>query len=174
VDRIEVSTTVYLPPEPIYEFLVDFPRYATLSDHLREVRQEGDGTPGTDYFLTVEWWKLSYTAHSKVTGVEPPNRIEWKLTKDIDAHGHWRIEPAETVPDGESAASDVYLVVRFDPDSADGDAIDLPRFVSLSWVIEKVKPLVQREAESIVRRLVTELEGQERDVDLEIHAKPDM
>lgn len=173
MDRIEVSTTVYLPPEPIYEFLVDFPRYATLSEYLREVRQRGDGTPGTAYYLTFKWWKLSYTAHSKVTAVDPPTRIEWELTKDLDAYGHWRIEQSETVPDGADAASEVYLVVRFDAHSADDDALDLPRFVSISWVIEKVKPLVQKEAESIVRKLVTDLEGEERDVDLEIHATPD-
>lgn len=173
VDRIEVSTTVYLPPEPIYEFLVDFPRYATLSEHLREVRQRGDGTPGTAYHLVFEWWKLSYTAHSKVTAVDPPTRIEWELTKDLDAHGHWRIEPSETVPDREDDASTVFLVIRFDPNSADDDALNLPRFVSLSWVIEKVKPLVQKEAESIVRRLVADLEGRERDVDLDIHASPE-
>jgi len=173
VDRIEVSTQVYLPPEPIYEFLADFPRYATLSEYLREVRQIGDGTPGTAYHLHFQWWKLSYTAHSKVTDTDPPTRIDWELTKDLDAHGHWRIEPSETVPEGVEDASDVFLVVRFDPHSAEKGAIDLPRFVSLSWVIEKVKPLVQKEAEAIVRKLVADLEGEERDVDLTIHAAPD-
>ena len=28
VDAVEVSTIVYLPPEEIYDFLIDFPRYA--------------------------------------------------------------------------------------------------------------------------------------------------
>jgi uncharacterized membrane protein len=173
VDRIEVSTVVYLPPEPIYDFLVDFPRYATLSEHLREVRQFGDGDPGTQYHLSFAWWKLSYTAHSEVTGVEPPTRIDWKLIKDLDARGHWRIDPDEPVPEDREAASRVYLVIRFDPHSADDDAIDLPRFVSLSWVIEKVKPLVQGEAEAIVEKLVADLEGTRREVELDIHAAPE-
>jgi len=173
VDRIEVSTVVYLPPDPIYEFLVDFPRYATLSDHLRRVRQDGDGSPGTRYYLEFAWWKLSYTAHSRVTSVDPPTRIEWELTKDLDARGHWRIDGDEPVPDDQDAASRVYLVIRFDPHSADSDALRLPRFVSLSWVIERVKPLVQDEAEAIVRRLVSDLEGEPREVDLEIHATPE-
>lgn len=173
VDRIEVSTVVYLPPRPIYEFLVDFPRYATLSEHLEEVRQAGDGTPGTRYYLEFAWWKLSYTAHSKVTGVDPPTRIDWELTKDLDARGYWRIDGDEPVPEDREAASRVHLVIRFDPHSAEAGALDLPRFVSLSWVIEKVKPIVQREAEAIVRRLVADLEGEPREVDLEIHAAPE-
>lgn len=173
MDRIEVSTVVYLPPEPIYDFLVDFPRYATLSEHLRDVRQLGDGSPGTQYHLSFAWWKLSYTAHSEVTGVEPPDRIDWKLTKDLDAHGSWLIEPLEDVPEEHDTASRVRLLIKFDPHSAKKGALDLPRFVSLSWVIQKVKPLVQKEAEVIVRRLVADLEGQRRDVDLEIHATPD-
>lgn len=173
MDRVEVSTVVYLPPEPVYEFLVDFPRYATLSDHLREVRQRGDGTPGTRYHLHFAWWKLTYTAHSRVTDVDPPTRIEWELTKDLDAHGHWAVEPLDDPPDGHDAASRVRLVVLFDAHSAEAGALDLPRFVSLSWVIEKVKPLVRGEAESIVERLVTDLEGASREVELEIHATPD-
>lgn len=173
MDRIEVSTVVYLPPEPIYEFLVDFPGYATLSDHLKEVRQYGDGSPGTEYHLHFAWWKLSYTAHSEVTDVTPPTRIDWKLTEDIDAHGYWEIEPDAAVPPDRESASRVRLVARFDPHTAKEGAINLPRFVSLSWVIEKVKPLVQREAEAVVRRLVADLEGQPREVELEIHATPE-
>lgn len=173
MDRIEVSTVVYLPPEPIYEFLVDFPRYASLSEHLTDVRQEGDGTPGTEYHLRFAWWKLTYTAHSRVTDVDPPTRIDWTITKDLDAHGYWRIEPDAEVPPEREAASRVRLVVQFDPHSAREDAIKLPRFVSLSWVVEKVKPLVQDEAEAVVRRLVADLEGEPREVDLKIHATPD-
>ena len=173
MDRIELSTVVYLPPEPIYDFLVDFPRYGKLSEHIKNVAQHGDGTPGTEYHITVAWWKLSYTAHSKVTEVEPPSRIDWKLVKDLDAHGHWAIEPMDDPPRGQDAACRVRLVVNFDPHSAQKGALDLPRFVSLSWVIEKAKPIAQREAESVVRRLVADLEGRQRDVELHIHATPD-
>lgn len=172
MDTIEVSTVVFCPKEDVYVFLVDFPRYATLSDHLREVRQDGDGSPGTNYYLEFAWWKLSYTAHSTVTDVEPPDRIDWKLTKDLDAHGSWLLETEEP-PGGEDAATRVRLVVHFDPNSATSGALDLPRFVSMSWVLGKVIPLVQGEAERVVRRLVSDLEGQSRPVDLDIHTTPD-
>jgi hypothetical protein len=45
--------------------------------------------------------------------------------------------------------------------------------VSMDWVIEKVKPLIRKEATKIVERVVEDLEGQERDVDLKIHTGPD-
>jgi hypothetical protein len=171
VDRLEVSTVVYCSKAEVYEFLLDFPRYTRLSKHLREVSQNGDGSPGTEYDLTFAWWKLSYTAHSRVIDVDPPNRIDWELTKDLDAHGSWLLEDE---PDTDrEVATRVRLHVEFDPHSAKPDAIDLPRFVSLSWVIGKVKPLIQQEAERVVRRLVTDLEGESRAVDLEIHTTPD-
>lgn len=170
VDRIEVSTTVYLPPEDIYEFLLDFPGYAHYSEYIDRVTQHGDGTPGTQYDLVFSWWKLSYTARSEVTGVTPPEVIDWKLVKDIDARGQWLVDPVpETAPDGVDEASRVRLDIKFDPDSASKGAVDLPRLVSLDWVIEKVKPLVRTEAERIVERVVADLEGSRRDVDLEIH-----
>lgn len=174
MDEVELSTVIYLPPEDVYEFLIDFPRYANYSEYLTGVRQHGDGSPGTQYDLRVAWWKLTYTARSEVTEVDPPTRIDWKLIKDIDAHGHWRVEEVpEEAPEGAETASRVWLRVDFDPDSARGDAINLPRFVSFSWVIEKIKPKVVREAERVIRRIVTDLEGEPREVELQIHRTPE-
>lgn len=172
MDDVEVSTVVYLPAPDIYEFLLEFPRYANYSKHLREVAHEGDGGPGTRYDITFAWWRLSYTAHAEVTGVDPPRRIDWRLTRDLDARGHWKIDPAEAPPDKE-AASRVRLHVTFDPASADGSVVDLPSFVSIEWVVEKVKPLIQREAERIVERIVADIEGEPRPVEITVHTGPD-
>jgi len=170
VDTLDVSTVVYLPPEEIYEFLVDFPRYANYSEYLDEVRQYGDSSPGTEYELTFTWWKLSYTARSKVTELTAPERIDWKLIKDLDASGYWLIEPEpESAPDGEETACRVHFVVNYRPGSASSRALDLPRFVSLDWVIEKVTPKIKAEAERVIRRVVADLEGTDREVSLEIH-----
>jgi uncharacterized membrane protein len=171
VDTIEVSTVVYLPRDEVYDFLVDFPRYARYSKHLTRVTRHGDGEPGTEYDLTFAWWKLSYTARSRVTALSPPERIDWELVKDIDAQGHWAIED-EPVPEGKEAASRVRLRIDYHPHSANENALNLPRFVSLSWVVKKVKPLVEKEAERVVERIVADLEGERRDVSLEIHATP--
>ncbi|WP_267642801.1 SRPBCC family protein [Haloarchaeobius amylolyticus] len=169
MERIEVTTVVYLPPEEVYEFLLDFPRYARYSKYLKDVGQDGDGGPGTRYDLHFAWWKLTYTARSEVTGVEPPNVIDWKIIKDIDATGQWHVESVpEQAPDEDTPASEVTFLVTYDPESAHAGNIDIPRFVSLAWVIEKVKPKVKKEAQRIVERIVADLEGQRRSVDLEI------
>jgi hypothetical protein len=178
VDAVEVSTVVYLPPGEVYDFLIDFPRYARYSKHLREVRQHGDGAPGTEYDLVFEWWKLTDAVRSRVTGVDRPTRIDWAVVKAIDARGYWSVEhvPREAESAGAPAeatdACRVRLRVEFRPGSADSSAISLPAFVSLDWVIEKVKPMIEEEATRVVRRIVADLEGRRRDVDLEIHAVP--
>ena len=60
------------------------------------------------------------------------------------------------------------LVVEYAPDSADEGLLDLPRFVSLGWVVDRVTPKVRAEAERVVRRIVADLEGERREVEVEI------
>lgn len=168
MNRVEVSTVVYLPAEEVYEFLLEFSGYASYSESLRSVRQFGDGGAGTEYELTFAWWKLQYTARSKVTETDPPSRIEWRLTKDIDADGRWLVEPKERRKPDAKPETEVTFVVEYALGSVDGGIVDLPRFVSLGWVIEKIKPKIRAEAEHIVRRVVADLEGEPRDVELQI------
>jgi len=165
VERVEVTTVVYADRQRVYEFLLDFPGYAAYSEYLEAVDQRGDGGPGTRYDLRFAWWKLAYTARSAVTAVDPPSRIDWRITKDIDAEGYWQVTPAAS--EG-TEAMEIILHIEFDPDSASAGAVDLPRLVSMEWVIEKVKPLVRTEAASVVTRVVEEFEGDRRDVDVEI------
>ncbi len=166
---------MYADPEAVYEFLLDFPGYARYSKYLDDVRTiEGDGGPGTRYALRFAWWKVTYTAHSRVTGVEPPERIDWEITKDIDAGGCWRVTPTEPEPgsDGNESgdpACEVALEVEFDPGSASPDALDLPRLVSFDWVVKKAVPLIRTEAERVVQRAVRDLEGSTRNVDLDVY-----
>ena len=167
MDEIEARTVIHAAPDELYEFLLDFPGYARYSEYIDRVTQDGDGGPGTRYGLVFSWWKLDYTARSEVTGVDPPARIDWRIVKDIDAEGYWGIRPVDP-PEGVEDATEVVLHIEFDPDSASAGAVDLPRLVSMSWVIERVKPLVRKEATRIVRRVVADMEGTRRDVDVEI------
>jgi len=173
VDELVVRTKVFAEPETVYEFLLDFPRYGRYSEYLTEVRTlEGDGGPGTRYALRFAWWKLTYTAHSRVTGVEPPERIDWTITKDIDAGGCWRVTPHADDGGGEPTCT-VALEVEFDPSSASSDALNLPRLVSFDWVLKKAIPLIRTEAERVVERAVTDLEGSRRDVELDVYVDSD-
>lgn len=175
MQRLKVSTVVHLPPEEIYDFLIDFPRYAKYSEYLEEVRRDGDGAPGTEYALRFAWWKLSYTARSTVTGVDRPERIEWELVRDLDASGYWAVEPEPAAaPDDSETASRVYFVVEYAPDSARAGALELPSFVSFDWVVEKVTPKIRDEAEQVIRRVVRDLEGRRREISLTVHETPDL
>jgi hypothetical protein len=174
VQRLEISTDVYLPPQEIYEFLVDFPRYARYSKYLERVEQDGDGGPGTEYSLVFSWWKLSYTARSRVTDVSSPEQIDWRIIKDITARGHWRVEPTDETTDAGDPISEVFFVVEFDRSSADSSTIDIPRFISFQGVLDRVIPKIQAEARTVVERVVADLEGEQRDVELEVHETPSL
>ncbi len=178
VDRVVVRTCVYETPERIYEFLTDFQRYANYSKYLDTVDQSaGDGGPGTEHTFTFSWWKLTYTARSRVTGMTAPTQIDWRVIKDINARGYWGIESvadradimSDLTPDfGAEAVCEVTFEIQFDPSSARSDALDLPRFVSMDYAVDKLITLIQREATQVVERAVADLEGARRDVELEI------
>jgi len=173
VDTIVVQTTVYADAETVYDFLLDFPGYASYSKYLTDVRtRTGDGGVGTRYALRFAWWKLSYTAHSEVVGVDPPATIDWEIIKDIDASGAWRVEPRDSppadAPDDATAACTVALEINFDPDSADAGVLNLPALVSFGWVLEKAIPLIRNEAERVIQRAVADIEGRSREISLEI------
>ncbi|MFC7072556.1 SRPBCC family protein [Halovenus rubra] len=175
MQRLEISTDVYLPPEDVYEFLLDFPRYARYSKYLDRVEQYGDGDPGTEYDLVFSWWKLSYTARSAVTDVEPPWRIDWETVKDIDANGYWRVETAdEQVDDDTEPACEVFFIVEFDTSTATRDAFTLPRLISFDAILDRVIPKIQTEGRRVVERVVADLEGKERDVELRVHETPSL
>ena len=173
MDRILLSTVVYRSPDVVFPQLRSFTEYPRYADHLESVTRHGDGGVDTCYDLRFSWWKLTYTARSKVIAIDEPNSLEWRLVKDIDAHGEWRVEAEpESAPDGEETASRIYFEATYDPHSADANAVSLPQFVSLDWVIRKIKPRLLEEAGTVVSRLVADVEGRSREVELTIHEMP--
>ncbi len=173
MDRILLSTLAYRSPEEVFPYVQSFTDYPRYTDHLQEVRVHGDGGVGSVYDLRLTWWKLSYTARSKVLSIDAPHSLEWELINNLHAHGEWRVEPEpESAPDGVETASRIYFEAAYDPYSADKNVLSLPRFVSLDWVINKVKPKLLSEAEAVVKRLVADIEGQARNVELTIHEMP--
>jgi hypothetical protein len=177
VDRVDVSTVVYVPPPEAFEFLLEFPRYPRYTEYLKAVTQCGDGTPGTEYDMRFGWWKVGYTLRSEVVGTDPPERIDWRIIEEIDASGAWIVEEAsDEVPadvDVETA-SRIRFRAGFDPSTAEEDAVRLPSFVDLDWVIDRVKPLAIEEAKRVVARAVTDLEGRRREIELFVDERPDV
>ncbi|ELY71080.1 SRPBCC family protein [Natrinema versiforme] len=173
MDRILLSTLAYRSPEEVFPYVRSFTDYPRYTDHLKSVRVTGDGDVGSVYDLELAWWKLSYTANSKVTAISPPESLTWELVNDLDARGEWRVESEpESAPADAETASRIYFEARYDPYSADENAISLPRFVSLDWVVRKVEPKLLGEAQTVVERLVADIEGQPRDVELTVHEMP--
>ncbi|WP_226481381.1 SRPBCC family protein [Natrinema amylolyticum] len=173
MDRILLSTLAYRSPEEVFPYVRSFTDYPRYTDHLKEVRVDGDGGVGSVYDLELAWWKLSYTARSRVTDISAPESLTWRLVNDIDARGEWRVEPEpESAPPEAETASRIYFEAVYDPHSANENAISLPRFVSLDWVVEKVEPKLLGEARTVVERLVADIEGRPRDVELTVHEMP--
>lgn len=169
-DTLEVRTTIHASQTEVYDFLCDFDSYAQYSDHISGVTQRGDGSVGTEYGITFSWWKITYTAWSKVIALTPHDTIEWELTKDISANGTWELEPTDV--EGVEDATQVVLTVQFDPDSASKNAISLPPLVSFSWVLDKVKPLILKEAKRVLARVIEDLEDSHRQPELTIVSRP--
>ncbi|WP_226005669.1 SRPBCC family protein [Natrinema salinisoli] len=173
MDRILLSTLAHRSPEEVFPYVQSFREYPRYTDHLKDVRVNGDGGVGSVYDLRLVWWKLSYTARSRVTDISAPESLTWELVNDIDARGEWRVEPEpESAPADAETASRIYFEAVYDPYSADKNAISLPRFVSLDWVVDKVQPKLLGEAETVVERLVADIEGRPRDVELTVHEMP--
>ena len=163
MEELEVGTDVHLPPEEVFPFLLDFPRYANYSEHLDSVDSFGDGSVGTEYALTFAWWKVSYTVRSRVTEIVEPERIEFDIIRGINADGEWHVEP---IDGGEG--SHVRFLARYDASTVASDRVSLPAFVSIGWVIDRVMPFITDEAERVVERVVADLEGERRPVDLDV------
>lgn len=161
MEELVIQTEIYAPPSDVFSFVRDFRGYAEYSDYLADVCQDGDGGVGTTYELTAEWWRITYRAQTEVTDIEPPDRIDWRVVDVIDANGAWELEST-------TGGTLVTLRIAFDAASADTGAVNLPRFVSLAWVFDRVKPIVELEAIAIVERIVADLEGSSREVELEM------
>lgn len=173
METVEASTLVYVSPEEIYEFLVDFQQYERYTKYVTDIERQGDEDAGAVYDIPLSWWKVTYTARAKVTDVDRPSQIEWELAKGIDAHGRWELEHVpEEAPSDKPDATRVRFFSEFDPKSADGDTLNLPSVVPLDRIISRVKPKIETAARIIAQRMVSDLEGEEREIDLKVHKTP--
>ena len=164
--RIAARTEVYVPPDVVCSFLLNFPGYAKYSPHLADVRQYGDGGPGTEYELDVTWWILDYTGRTAVTEVDAPHRIEWEVVSGLDAHGAWYVDRLD------EERTQVELYISYSSQGSESVPVSLPRFISVNTILNRVKPVVRREARKTVERIVADLEGAPRSVDVEIDTNP--
>lgn len=182
MDVLEVSTTINRAPEPIFSLLNDVTAYPKYTQYLQSVRpidqhepETSTGSKPTDYDVNMEyefvfsWWRLEYTTVSRVTNVEPPNRIDWELRSDLNATGSWTVEAVTNTADSEQSL--VTLRIEYDPTSLNTANINLPGLFSFDWLVDTVHPLIKREAEHIFERVVADLEGKSRPVTLDFRTE---
>lgn len=167
MDALEASTRVNVPPAELFAFLQDSSGWETYSEHVDAVRRYGDGGPGTDYRITVSWWKFSYTVHERVTAVDPPNRIDWRTADGVRAAGAWLVQ---SVDDADCDASELRLRIEVDPDTLRGGRIT--RLLPFEELVDRLRPVVAREAETVLEGMVADLEGESRPVEIEVHRVP--
>jgi hypothetical protein len=163
---------VYLPREAVYDRLFEYTGYSRHTPNLDDVTIDGTGA-GTEFALTFSWWQLEYTARCRVTGVDPPARIDWEVLGGIESEGYWALdpEPSSAPPGGD--ATRVRLRIEFDRANSRVGGIRLPPMVSVDWVLRRIKPVVRREARRLTGRVVADFEGQRRPVELSVHATPE-
>lgn len=172
METVEASTLVYLSPEEIYENLADLRQFEDYSKYVTDISREGDDQL-SEYEITVSLWKIGYTARMEITDVEPPSRIDWKLVKSIDAHGYFEIEHVpEEAPEGKPDACRVTCHGEFDPDTVTAEALDLPKLIPVSKIIDKFGSKVEPAARIIIGRIISDMEGEERSVELTVHERP--
>ena len=172
-DELAAHTTLHAPREDVFALLRDVEGYDEYTGYVDDVVRHGDGGPGTTYEVSLSWWRLSYTAEVLLTDVDPPARIEWRLVGGLDAAGTWTLEPVDADDPAAETATDVTLTARYDPDSGD-DAVSLPPLVPWSAVLERLRPVVEREAGRIVEQVVADLEGEPRAARLEVQVRHDV
>jgi hypothetical protein len=121
VTVIEVSTTVAVPPEEAYAFVLDFEGHDDYSEYVEDVVRRGDGGEGTRFDIELSWWKLSYTFPTQVTGLDEPTRIGWRTPNGLHATGDWLFEPVAPGRDGGANADERAGSADGDRDAPDGD-----------------------------------------------------
>jgi ribosome-associated toxin RatA of RatAB toxin-antitoxin module len=176
VDALELSTVVYAPPSDVYDFLREFTAYEQYSDYVQRVRRSGDGGVGSAYEITVQWWRLSYTVTPRVTALDPPHRIDWRVVDRVEAEGYWAVEPLpdDEVPDDRDCATRARLRIEFVQSSLSNGVSGLPPLVPFDRILQRVTPVAKREIDAVFRRAVADLEGDEREVEVEYHRRPDV
>nr|WP_303647086.1 SRPBCC family protein [Haloarchaeobius salinus] len=163
--------------------MLDFTNHERYSEYVADVTRRGDGSVGTRFDVTLQWWRLTYTLTPAVTGLDRPDRIDWRVRDDVHAQGYWALEAVDDDPDAGHTVADggegddrpgtrIRLRIEFDRRRSRLGRLRLPPMVSTDWVLRRIKPLAAREAQRVFERAVADLEGERRRVDLEFHVRP--
>ena len=98
--RVELSIDIDAYPEDIWEVLTDPARFPEWIKGMQQVEMltTGEYGVGTRYRATAGTGERTVQWEVEITAVEPPTRIEFAYTGDVEGRGGWQIE---VLPDDE-------------------------------------------------------------------------
>lgn len=163
--RAVIEADSYAPVERVFEFIRDFENYEKYSKYVSDIRRVDDGEE-PEWEIDFNWWIVKYTARSKLVEVEENEYIEWQVTKDVDVVGRWEFD--EVGPEH----TKIRLHLWYDPKGA-SKANPLQYFPTRR-LIQIAKPVGDRHAREVLKKVAAEVEGEEREVDYTIRpAEPE-
>ena len=175
---VDVSTTVDVPPREAYEFVLDFEGHSSYSEYVDDVVRRGDGGVGTRFDVELAWWKLSYTFPTEVTDLTAGEHIDWRTPNGLHAKGAWLFEPTDAAADGgdsedpDESHEETRVTLRARYDRRQSRLPPMPPLVSVDDVLDRLKPVVRREARTVFEHAVADLEGERRRVTLDVDVHP--
>ena len=91
--KTESAIDIAAPPQRVYEYLADFPRHPEWSTGVKELVPVGKGpvAVGTE-LKAVEEVPARFTSHTRITALEPPQRIAWESWDGRTAKVKWAFE----------------------------------------------------------------------------------
>lgn len=94
----ESKIDIAAPVETVYEYLADFTRHAEWSTGVEEVAPVGNGATtlavGAE-FQVSETVPAAFTSYTRITALEPGQRIAWESWDGRTARVTWAFELAE-------------------------------------------------------------------------------
>ena len=170
---IEVWADASVDPVVAYEYLLDFTNYAEYCRYVNGVDVDSDGSSaeaapptgaGTTYTIRLGWWRISVDLRAEVSQVEHPRTIQWRVLSDVDAHGRWEVHP----PDSADGPVGLRFVASYDSAALERTNLDLPRFVPMARVIDKLMPLMMETGCDVLEQIVWDLEATRRSVNVRV------
>ena len=151
VNEIEVARAVDRLPEAVFDRIRAFESYPSYSSYLERVRPIETSESLPTYRLEFAWWRLSFETRTRVVALDPPNRIDWEVVADLDAHGSWAVTE-------DAGSSTLTLHVEYAPETLASENVSLPFGITLGWVREKAESLIETEATRVLDRIVADIE----------------
>lgn len=149
--------------EQVFDSITDYKRIDSYTDAIR-IAGRGSGV-GTRVYFNLQKDVLdiptNYTVKIEFIEYNRPELIRWEIVGDINANGS--IELVE-----DSDYTDIIFDFKLNIKETNVGALPAPNVADTSQILEYIYPRIYEQASLIIKGIVEDVEGQSRDVDVEI------